>query len=70
MHNHDDKYPARPAFEPGTSRLQAPVNTNEPLWMRSYVAPVAKTGFSHRLTAYKFVGHFFGLSYLNISGRK
>ena len=23
MHNHDDKYPARPGFEPGTSRLQA-----------------------------------------------
>ena len=35
MHNHDDKYPARPRFEPetprsGTSRLQAPVDTNEP----------------------------------------
>ena len=28
MHNHDDKYPARPGFEPGTSRLQAPVDTN------------------------------------------
>ena len=24
MHNHDDKYPARPGFELGTSRLQAP----------------------------------------------
>ena len=23
MHNHDDKYPARPGFETGTSRLQA-----------------------------------------------
>ena len=22
MHNNDDKYPARPGFEPGTSRLQ------------------------------------------------
>ena len=22
MHNHDDNYPARPGFEPGTSRLQ------------------------------------------------
>ena len=33
-----------------------------------WVAPVAETGFSHRMTAYKFVGHFFGLSYLNISG--
>ena len=32
------------------------------------IAPVAETGFSHRLTAYKIVGHFFGLSYLNISG--
>ena len=30
MHNHDDKYPARPGFEPGTSTLQAPVDTNEP----------------------------------------
>ena len=30
MHNHDDKYPARPGFEPGTSSLQAPVDTNEP----------------------------------------
>ena len=30
MHNHDDKYPARPGFEPGTSRLRAPVDTNEP----------------------------------------
>ena len=30
MHNHDDKYPVRPGFEPGTSRLQAPVDTNEP----------------------------------------
>ena len=27
MHNHGDKYPG---FEPGTSRLQAPVDTNEP----------------------------------------
>ena len=30
MHNHDEKYPFRPGFEPGTPRLQAPVNTNEP----------------------------------------
>ena len=30
MHNHDDKYPARHWFEPGTSRLQAPVDTIEP----------------------------------------
>ena len=30
MHNHDDKYPSRPGFEPGTLRLQAPVDTNEP----------------------------------------
>ena len=32
------------------------------------LAPVAETGFSHRLTAYKIVGHFFGLSYWKISG--
>ena len=30
MHNHDDKYPPRPGFEPGTLWLQAPVDTNEP----------------------------------------
>ena len=30
MHNHDDKYPYRPGFKPGTPRLQAPVDTNEP----------------------------------------
>ena len=29
MHNHDDKYPSRPGFEPGTPRLQAPVDTDE-----------------------------------------
>ena len=30
MHNHDDKYPARPGFKPSTSGLQAPVYANEP----------------------------------------
>ena len=30
MHNHDDKYPARPGFETDTSRLQSPVDMNEP----------------------------------------
>ena len=30
MHNHNDKYPARPGLEPGTSSLQALVDTNEP----------------------------------------
>ena len=30
MHNHDDKYPSRPGFEPGTPRLPSPVDTNEP----------------------------------------
>ena len=30
MHNHNEKYSARPGFEPGTPRLQAPVDTNEP----------------------------------------
>ena len=28
MHNHDDKYPPRPGFKPGTPRLQAPFDTN------------------------------------------
>ena len=30
MHNHDVKYRSRPGFEPGTFRLQSPVDTNEP----------------------------------------
>ena len=30
IHNDHDKYPSRPGFEPSTSRLQAPVDTNEP----------------------------------------
>ena len=30
MHNHYDKFPSRPGFEPGTPRLQAPVDTNQP----------------------------------------
>ena len=30
MHNHDDKYPVPSGFEPGTSRLYAPVDMNEP----------------------------------------
>ena len=30
MHNHDDKYPPQPGFEPGTPRLQALVDTNAP----------------------------------------
>ena len=30
MHNYDNKYPARPGFELGTSRLQAPVDKNKP----------------------------------------
>ena len=30
-HNHDDNlYPSQPGFEPGTPKLQAPVDTNEP----------------------------------------
>ena len=35
MHNHDDKYmyPTRPGFEPGTSRLQAPLDTNKSSWL-------------------------------------
>ena len=30
MHKHNGKNPARPGVEPSTSRLQAPVDTNEP----------------------------------------
>ena len=31
MHSPDDKYTARPGFEPGTSRSQAPVDTSWPI---------------------------------------
>ena len=37
-------------------------------YTRQSIAPVTETGFSHRLTAYKIVRHFFGLSYQKISG--
>ena len=48
-------------------------NVNVPGIDYYILAPVAETGFSHtcfshRLTAYKIVGHFFGLSYRKISG--
>ena len=29
MHNHDDKYPSRQGFEPGTPWLQAQVDTKK-----------------------------------------
>ena len=32
MHGYDDQYPSLPGFEPGTPRLQDPVDTNEPSW--------------------------------------
>ena len=43
MLNHDDKYPSRPEFEPGSPRLQAPVDTNGPLGP----AGGGGRGFSH-----------------------
>ena len=33
MHNHDDKHPNKPGFEPGSLRLQAQVDTNKPSWL-------------------------------------
>ena len=47
MHNHYDKYPERPGFEPGTSRLPASVDTNEPsgkisAWSAKYLRLMAK----------------------------
>ena len=39
MHNHDNKYPAQPGFEPGTSRLQAPVDANGPSRPAFYDVP-------------------------------
>ena len=36
MHNQDDKYPTRLGFEPPTSMLQGPVDTNEPSGPAAY----------------------------------
>ena len=36
MHNHNNKYPAELGLEPGTSRLQTPVDTNEPSGPATY----------------------------------
>ena len=48
MHNHDDKYPARREFVPGASRLQAPVDTNEPLGPATFVWRPGSSDSSHR----------------------
>ena len=55
--NHDDKYPARPGFEPGTSKSQAPVDTNEP-WLWVYI-------MTHNLRTKYSSG--YGPTYVNIS---
>ena len=34
MHNHGDTYQIRPGFEFGASRLQAPVDKNEPFYLK------------------------------------
>ena len=49
MHNHDHKYLASPGFEPGTSRLQAPVDTNEALGPAQYeiIIAVSVSSFFH-----------------------
>ena len=50
MHKDDDKYPTRPGFEPGTSRLQAPVDTNEPSRpVLYYVQATTKCGVSKHI---------------------
>ena len=52
MHNHDDKYLSRPGYEPGTPRLQAPVDTNEP----------SGTAFGFITSHYSKKMHLLGLS--------
>ena len=50
MHNHDDKYLSRPGFEPGTPRLQGPVDTNEPsesAWMQLPLLCIVKVNSSN-----------------------
>ena len=49
MHNYDEKYPSRPGFEPGTARLQAPVDMNEPS------GPATCTSTYINLYMYKFI---------------
>ena len=48
MHNYDYKYPARPGFEPGTSRLQAPIDTNEPYNERLIIITYRATSVIYR----------------------
>ena len=48
MHNHNDKYPARPGFEPGPSRLQAPDDTNEPS-IKFYLIDMAGPGHINKV---------------------
>ena len=50
-------------------RLRSNINPADVVSKRHppQLAPVSETGFSHRLTAYKIVEHFFGLSYRKIS---
>ena len=43
------------------------ISFTSPRTSLQYLAPEAETGFSHILTAYKIVGHLFGLSYRKIS---
>ena len=49
LQNHDDKYLARQGFEPCTSRLQAPVDTNEPFLMGPALSQLRglNTNFPH-----------------------
>ena len=47
MHNLDDKYPALTGFEPGTSRLQARVDTNEPLGPASTLTTLKYVYINH-----------------------
>ena len=51
MHNHADKYPTRLGLEPGTSRLQAQVDTNEPSEPASNLLTLK--GHRHRLVSSK-----------------
>ena len=61
MHNHDDKYPSRPGFEPGTPRLQAPVDTNEPSGPAGRMKENTKQPMSSSVhhSSHKWTAHFF-----------
>ena len=62
----DNSSPPPTRTQSGATSLPLPMQTSSRACLNTVWFLDAK-GFSHRLTPYKIVGHFFGRSYLNIS---